>query len=68
MRIVNNGKTLVADDGKLIMCTCHNVILGTEVHLNKIMYNDNLIDDSIKNYIEIDIPKTEDEQRLILKT
>lgn len=29
----NDGKTLIADEGKLFMCICHNVILGKEVYL-----------------------------------
>ena len=35
MRIENNGKTLVADEGKVIRCKCHHVIMGTEVYLKE---------------------------------
>lgn len=35
MKIENNGKTLIADDGKVFRCKCHHVILGTEIYLKE---------------------------------
>jgi hypothetical protein len=60
MRIENNGKTLIADEGKVLMCTCHNVILGTEVYLKEIMKDGVLVEDSADNYVEIDEPEREE--------
>lgn len=56
MHIENDGKTLIADEGKLFMCICHNVILGKEVYLKQIMKNGVLVEDSADNYIEVDEP------------
>lgn len=60
MKILNDGKTLVADEGKVIRCKCHNVILGTEVYLKKIMKDGVLEEDSADNYEEIDEPERPD--------
>lgn len=57
MKIENN--TLIADEGKVFRCKCHNVILGTEIYLKKIMKDGKLIADSSENYEEIDDPKIE---------
>lgn len=59
MRTENNGKTLIADEGKVFMCTCHNAILGTRVYLKEIMKNGILVEDSADNYIEVDEPERE---------
>lgn len=59
MRMENNGKTLIADEGKVLMCKCHNVIIGTEVYLKEIMKNGVLEKDSVDNYVEIDEPERE---------
>ena len=60
MKISNDGKTLTADEGKVIRCKCHNVIFGTEVYLRQIMKNGILEDDSVDNYEEIDEPERPD--------
>ena len=57
MRTENNGKTLIADKGKVFMCTCHNAILGTRVYLKEIMKDGVLVEDSADNYTEIDEPE-----------
>lgn len=57
MKIINDGKTLVADEGKVLMCKCHNVILGSEVYLKEIMQDGVLKIDSVDNYIEVDEPE-----------
>lgn len=57
MKIINDGKTLVADEGKVLMCKCHNVILGSEVYLKEIMLDGVLKIDSVDNYIEVDEPE-----------
>ena len=59
MKIENNGKTLIADEGKVLMCKCHNVILGTTVYLKEIMMNGMLVEDSADNYVEVDEPQKE---------
>ena len=48
------GNILIADEGKVIRCKCHNVILGTEVYLKEIMKDGKLEPDSPDNYEEID--------------
>ena len=60
MRIENNGKTLIADEGMVLMCKCHNVILGKEVYLKKIMKDGELVEDSVDNYIEVEEPEREE--------
>lgn len=57
MRIENN--TLIADEGKVLRCKCHHVIMGTEVYLKQIMKNGKLEPDSSDNYEEIDEPEKE---------
>lgn len=57
MKTINDGKTLVADEGKVLMCKCHNVILGSEVYLKEIMLDGVLKIDSVDNYIEVDEPE-----------
>lgn len=57
MRIENNGKTLIADEGKVIRCKCHHVIMGTEVYLKEKMKDGVLVEDSVDNYEEIDEPE-----------
>lgn len=60
MRIENNGKTLIADEGKVLRCKCHHVIMGTEVYLKEKMKDGVLVEDTVDNYEEIDEPeKTE---------
>lgn len=54
MRVEDGGKILIADKGKTLICKCHNVILGTEVYLRKIMKNGILEEDCIDNYTEVD--------------
>ena len=60
MRIENDGKRLIADEGKVFMCTYHNVILGKEVYLKQIMKDGVLVEDSADNYIEVDEPERPD--------
>ena len=60
MRIENEGRTLIADEGKVLMCTCHNVILGKEVYLKEIMRHGVLEVDSADNYVEVDEPEREE--------
>ena len=48
------GNILIADEGKVIRCKCHNVILGTEVYLKEIMKDGKLEPDSSDNYEEIE--------------
>lgn len=57
MRIENNGKTLIADDGKVLRCKCHHVIMGTEVYLKEKMKDGVLVEDTVDNYEEIDEPE-----------
>ena len=57
MRIENNGKTLIADEGKVLRCKCHHVIMGTEVYLKEKMKDGVLIEDTVDNYEEIDEPE-----------
>lgn len=57
MRIENNGKTLIADEGKVLRCKCHHVIMGTEVYLREKMKDGVLVEDSVDNYEEIDEPE-----------
>lgn len=57
MRIENNGKTLIADEGKVIRCKCHHVIMGTEVYLKEKMKDGVLVEDTADNYEEIDEPE-----------
>ena len=57
MRIENNGKNLIADEGKVIKCNCHGVILGKMVFLKEIMKDGVLVEDSADNYTEIDEPE-----------
>ena len=63
MRIENEGRTLIADEGKVLMCTCHNVILGKEVYLKEIMRHGVLEVDSADNYVEVDEPEREEMPR-----
>lgn len=58
MKIQNN--ILIADEGKVLKCTCHNVILGKEVCLRNIMINGKLEIDTSDNYEEIDEPEREE--------
>lgn len=60
MKIENNGKTIIADEGKVLMCNCHNVIMGTTVYLKEIMKDGVLVEDSAENYTEIDAPEMEE--------
>lgn len=57
MRIENNGKTLIADEGKVLRCKCHYVIMGTEVYLKEKMKDGVLVEDTVDNYEEIDEPE-----------
>ena len=61
MRIENNGKTLIADEGKVIRCKCHHVIMGTEVYLREKMKDGVLVEDTVDNYEEIDEPERPEE-------
>lgn len=54
MKQINN--IIIADDGKVLKCKCHNVIMGTEVYLREKMINGFLVPDNIDNYEEIDDP------------
>lgn len=58
MKQINN--TLIADEGKVIRCKCHNVIMGTEVYLREKMKDGILVPDTIENYEEIDEPIIEE--------
>jgi len=58
MQIKNN--TIIADEGKVIRCKCHNVILGTEVYLKEIMKSGKLEIDTVDNYEEIDEPEIDE--------
>lgn len=60
MKIENNGKTLIADEGKVIKCNCHSVILGKVVYLKEIMKDGVLVEDTVDNYTEIDEPENRD--------
>lgn len=60
MKIENNGKTLIADEGKVIKFICHNVILGKVVYLKEIMKDGVLVEDTVDNYTEIDEPENRD--------
>ena len=57
MIIENNGKTLIADEGKVLRCKCHHVIMGTEVYLKEKMKDGVLVEDTVDNYEEIDEPE-----------
>ena len=57
MVIENNGKTLIADEGKVIRCKCHHIIMGTEVYLREKMKEGVLVEDTVDNYEEIDEPE-----------
>ena len=57
MRIENNGKTLIADEGEVLRCKCHHVIMGTEVYLKEKMKDGVLVEDTVDNYEEIDEPE-----------
>ena len=57
MIIENNGKTLIADEGKVLRCKCHHVIMGTEVYLKEKMKYGVLVEDTVDNYEEIDEPE-----------
>lgn len=61
MRIENNGKTLIADEGKVFRCKCHHVIMGTEVYLREKMKDGVLVEDTADNYEEIDAPELPEE-------
>lgn len=61
MRIENDGKHLIADEGKVIRCKCHHVIMGTEVFLKEIMKDGVLVEDNSENYEEVDEPTREGE-------
>lgn len=63
MRIENNGKTLIADEGKVFRCKCHHVIMGTEVYLREKMKDGVLVEDTVDNYEEIDAPERPEEIR-----
>lgn len=52
MKQINN--TIYADEGKVLRCKCHHVIMGTEVYLREKMIDGTLVPDSIDNYEEID--------------
>lgn len=55
MKQINN--TIYADEGKVLRCKCHYVIMGTEVYLREKMIDGTLVPDSIDNYEEIDKPE-----------
>lgn len=59
MKLINDGKKIIADENKILLCKCHNKILGTEINLKQIMKNGELIMDTVDNYIEIDKPERE---------
>jgi hypothetical protein len=54
------GNTIIADEGKVLRCKCHNVIMGTEIYLKEKMKNGKLEPDTPDNYEEIDEPDRED--------
>ena len=58
MKIQNN--IITADEGKVLRCKCHDVIMGTEVYLREIMKNGKLEPDTADNYEEIDEPEREE--------
>lgn len=58
------GRTLIADEGKVLRCKCHNIILGTEVYMRQIMKDGVLVEDSAENYEEIDEPEIENRYEL----
>lgn len=58
MKQINN--TIYADEGKVLRCKCHHVIMGTEVYLREKMIDGILVPDSIDNYEEIDEPEIEE--------
>lgn len=60
MQLENNGKTIIADEGMVLMCKCHNVILGKEVYLKQIMKDGNLVEDSVDNYMEVAEPERDE--------
>lgn len=55
MKQINN--TIYADEGEVLRCKCHHVIMGTEVYLREKMIDGILVPDSIDNYEEIDEPE-----------
>ena len=58
MKIQNN--IIIADEGKVLRCKCHHVIMGTEVYLKEIMKDGKLESDTADNYEEIDEPEKEE--------
>ena len=62
MRIEDNGKHIIANEGKVFKCVCHDTILGSEVFLREIMKDGVLVEDTPENYVEVDEPaRPEDE-------
>lgn len=61
MRIENDKKLLIADNGKVFKCKCHHVIMGIEVYLREKMKDGILVEDTADNYEEIDEPEKPEE-------
>lgn len=49
-----NPKHLIADENKVLVQLSSGLIMGTEVWLKKIKVDDQIIDDFVENYKEID--------------
>lgn len=51
---IENEKHLIADEGKVLKNIHNDVIMGSDVYLDKICINGVYLDDSADNYEEID--------------
>lgn len=51
---IENGKHLIADEGKVLKNIHSDVIMGSDVYMDKICINGVYLDDSADNYEEID--------------
>lgn len=51
---IENEKHLIADEGKVLKNILNNVIMGSDVYMDKICINGIYFDDSADNYEEID--------------
>ena len=51
-----NEKHIIADEGKLLKQKSSNVIFGTDVFLGTVIIDGELVEDTIDNFEEIDMP------------
>ena len=54
--IIVNSKHIIADEGKLLKQKSSNVIFGTDVFLGTVIIDGELVEDTIDNFEEIDMP------------